>query len=385
MPAMSHHPVLDMPNPRSLILYMDITNTCNLDCVGCPLIESRKSLGEPAASMKVELFEKIAYEVFPYLSGVTLSHEAEPILHPRFSRIMKIIGETTERNTQLPVRITTNATLFTVEKLDAIFDSGLTGMSISIDGFAPETFSRLRKNGELSTVFENMDEIVRRKTAAGRGRLDAPRLTINYTLMKSNLYELVPLIDYARRWDLEAFTVTHVFSPYPKDMSHECLSDWAEESDRLLIVARIKCLEYGMIPRFPLLFRSVVEPADAPRTGVWGRMANRLRRTQFPRTSSRPPEDLACSAPWRMLNIRWNGNIHPCGLWNAHTPLGNLQNQTFEELWMSKEYMELRAGLFSGTPTLNQCIKCECVTQDNLEGRKLQSPLAYTPVKRNES
>jgi radical SAM protein with 4Fe4S-binding SPASM domain len=383
---MANHPVFDMPNPRSLILRMDITNICNLDCVGCALIDNRKALGEPAASMKVDTFEKIANEVFPYLFELALSCEAEPILHPQFGRIMGIISEKTEKNSRLPVRMTTNATLLTPAKLDAIFDSGMFALNISIDGFEPQTFSRLRKNGEISTVFEAMDEIVRRKTALGRQSLDTPRLSINYTVMKSNLHELIPLIEHSRRWGIEDFTVTHVYSAYPKDMSHEFLSDCPEESDRVLTEARMKCEEYGINPRFPALFRPSVQHVDTPRvdipkTGLWERLTSRLRPTPALRQvpSSAEP-DLACSAPWRMLKIRWDGSVHPCDLWNAHHPLGNLQTQSFQEIWKSEKYTELRSGLFNGMPTFEHCINCDRISQDNLERRKLQSPLAHTSV-----
>lgn len=308
---MELHPVIDMPRPRSLILRMDITNICNLDCIGCALVDDRKSFGEPAASMQVGIFEKIASEVFPYLSEVALSCEAEPTLHPQFARIMKTIADSNPP----PVRMTTNGTMFTKERLDAIFDAGIFGMNVSIDGFAAETFARLRKNGQISTVFEGLDEIVRRKTALGRGAMDLPRISINYTLMKSTLHELIPLIEYARRWGLEDFTVTHVYSPYSKDMRHEFLSDWPKETDSVLIKAQEKCREYGFTPRFPALFH----PAKPP---VWQRLAAKLRPAPMLPVAVAPSQPgPACSAPWNMLKIRWDGSVHPCDLWNFHHPL----------------------------------------------------------------
>jgi radical SAM protein with 4Fe4S-binding SPASM domain len=367
---MTGHPIFDMPAPRSLILRMDITNICNLDCIGCALFDARKALREPAASMKVETFERIANEVFPYLCEVALSCEAEPTLHPKFSRIMQILADKTERSTVLPVRMTTNATTLTKDRLDAIFDSGLFGLAVSIDGFAPETFSKIRKKGEISKVFEAMDEIVRRRTAEKR---EFPRLQINYTLMKSNLYELMDLIKYSRRWELESFVVTHVYSPPGKDMSRESLMDWPEESNRILSQAEAKCRKYGIPGRFPAPFPT--------KPGLWSRFASRLRPEPVPEPAPADSTDLACSAPWRMLKIRWNGEVHPCDLWNASNPLGSLETQSFQDIWMSEKYVELRSGLFNGNPTFHQCITCDRISQDNLEKRKLRSPLAHTSVK----
>jgi molybdenum cofactor biosynthesis enzyme MoaA len=235
---MSLHPVLDMPAPRSLVLRMDITNNCNLDCIGCALADNRLVLKEPASPMKMEVFERIADEVFPYLREVALSCEAEPTLHPQFVKIMDTIGKKTAKGTVLPVRMTTNATLLTPARMDAIFDSGLAGLTVSIDGYRAETFARLREGGEVEKVFAALDEVVRRKTALGHHRFDYPQIQINYTLMKSNLDELIPLIEHSRRWELENFTVVHVYSAGRKDMSHEFLVDSPEESDRILRQAR---------------------------------------------------------------------------------------------------------------------------------------------------
>src|SRR5256885_2330343 len=149
---MARNLVFDMPALRSLVLRMDITNSCNLDCVGCSLSDHRKLTGELAGSMKVAVFEKLATQIFPYLKEVALSCEAEPAMHPRFIDVMRILGEKTQKGASPPIRMTTNGTLLSSEKLDAIFDAGIVGLAISIDGFAAETFARLRKHGEISKV-----------------------------------------------------------------------------------------------------------------------------------------------------------------------------------------------------------------------------------------
>ncbi len=359
---------------------MDITNSCNLDCVGCSLSDHRKLTGELAGAMKVPVFEKLATQVFPYLKEVALSCEAEPIMHPRFVEVMNIVADKTARGTAVPVRMTTNGTLMTAEKLDAIFRAGIFGIAISLDGFAEETFSRLRKHGDISKVFAAMDEITRRKAALGLGALDAPRLQINYTLMKSTLHELLPMIDYARRWELENFTVTHVYSTDTRNMSHESLSEMPDEADEVLVAADLKCREYGMTPRFPPFFRPRPQNIGhaANSNGLWERIGNRLRAV-----SQRPDPfaELACAAPWNMMKIRWDGGVHPCDLWDFRFPIGNLETQSFEEIWNSVMYIEVRHGLATCNPSYDPCIKCDRISQDNLEKRKLKSPIAHTSVK----
>jgi radical SAM protein with 4Fe4S-binding SPASM domain len=377
--------VYDMPAPRSLILRMDITNSCNLDCIGCSLSDHRKLTGELAGSMNLPVFEKLATQVFPYLKEVALSCEAEPAMHPRFNEVMRILAEKTARGSALPVRMTTNGTLLSTEKLDAIFDAGIFGLAVSIDGFSPQTFSRLRKHGDMSKVCAAMDEIVHRKTALGRRGMDLPRLQINFTLMKSTIHELLPLIDYARRWELENFTVTHIYSTDTRDMSRESVADQAEIADGILIEAERKCREYGMSPRFPLLFHprpqeSITAQASRP-FRLLERIVHRFRPAPVPPID--PFADLACAAPWSMLKIRWDGGVHPCDLWDFRFPIGNLETQSFEEIWNSEPYIELRHSLAICNPSYEPCIKCDRISQDNLEKRKLKSPLTHTSIRKS--
>ena len=78
-----------------------------------------------------------------------------------------------------------------------------------------------------------------------------------------------------------------------------------------------------------------------------------------------------------MLKIRWNGDVLPCDVWHDE-PLGNLREQSFEEIWHSPRYKSLRDGLASDLPNHTSCLNCDMITTDNLEGRKVSSPFAFT-------
>src|SRR5688572_19804605 len=78
------YPVRGLPQPQSLIVRMDITNKCNLDCIQCTLAVNRSALGESVSDMSVDLFAKIAREIFPRTRLVALSCEAEPTMHAHF-------------------------------------------------------------------------------------------------------------------------------------------------------------------------------------------------------------------------------------------------------------------------------------------------------------
>ena len=74
------YPLQALPKPRSLLVRMDITNKCNLDCVQCTLASNRAALGESTSDMPLELFERIADQPLCAACGVRRPL-AQPLRH----------------------------------------------------------------------------------------------------------------------------------------------------------------------------------------------------------------------------------------------------------------------------------------------------------------
>lgn len=351
------YPVRGMPRRRSLVVRMDITNKCNLDCVQCTLAANRLALGEPASDMSVELFARVAREIFPYSHLVALSCEAEPTMHGRFEDILKVLGET-----RGPAYLmTTNATTLTERRVQALFDCGMAGLNVSIDGATAATFERIRRRGRFDRVVEAIGRINRVKAAGGLGRDDAPQLQINYTLMRSTIRELPRVVELCREWNVHRLTLQHVYGVDRTGLHGESLVHEPALSDRILRECQDACAAYGIRTTFPTLFEPDPEPSPATEA------------------AAEPP--LSCFAPWRMVRIRWNGTLHPCDLWGG-APIGDLRASSFEEIWNSRDYLRLRWDHARGHPTHPSCVGCTMVTTDNLEGRATRTPLVLTPAVR---
>jgi radical SAM protein with 4Fe4S-binding SPASM domain len=68
------------------------------------------------------------------------------------------------------------------------------------------------------------------------------------------------------------------------------------------------------------------------------------------------PEALApCYYPWKAVNILENGDVTPCGI-STEMVMGNLQQQSFEEIWNGKSYQRLRARI--NTKPFGMCRHC---------------------------
>lgn len=347
------YPLRALPRPHSLTVRMDITNKCNLDCIHCTLALTRSSLGESVADMPVETFGRIADQLFPYARLVQLSCEAEPSMHKRFLEILDVVG----RHRETAFILTTNGTLLSERTLRAFLDCNLAGLNISIDGATAATFAAIRKRGRFDQVVKAIELINRMKEEHGR---TYPLLQINYTLMRSTLAELPRMVDLCVEWKVHRLTLQHVYAVAQKGLDAESLSHDRARSDAILAECQARCEAAGILTTFPPLFnakptskKDVIGPSESP---------------VLP----------SCQAPWHMMRIRWNGEVHPCDLW-GQTGIGDFNTQSFEEIWASPDYIRLRWDHVRRLPSHPKCRNCTMVTTDNLEGKAKRTPLVLTP------
>lgn len=89
-------------------IYVEITNTCNLNCSFCSKVE------KPKRMMTKEEFTHILSEIKPFTDNIYLHVKGEPLLHPNLIDFLHIAEEH-----NIKVNITTNGVLFSkvVEEL----------------------------------------------------------------------------------------------------------------------------------------------------------------------------------------------------------------------------------------------------------------------------
>ena len=49
-----------------------------------------------------------------------------------------------------------------------------------------------------------------------------------------------------------------------------------------------------------------------------------------------------CIAPWVSIHTWPDGKTYPCCLWNSRDPVGNVNNESLEEIWNNKRMKETR-------------------------------------------
>jgi radical SAM protein with 4Fe4S-binding SPASM domain len=137
------------PHPDLAILshiYVEASFLCNLACQMCPrLLEGHKEGLMPASR-----FERLI-PLFPYLQAVILTGYGEPLLHPKLPEFCATISAAGPRP-----RLSTNGTILSTEKAEALLAAGVDNLQVSIDAGTKDTYEMIRIGSKWERVLRNV-------------------------------------------------------------------------------------------------------------------------------------------------------------------------------------------------------------------------------------
>lgn len=112
------------PRKRFEKIYVEISNVCNLQCDFCPEVAREKDFMDP------ELFARIIADAAPLAEQVCLHLMGEPLTHPHLSLLIDLCAKA-----GLAVNLTTNGTLLTTERTEAILHPIVRQVNFSLHSF----------------------------------------------------------------------------------------------------------------------------------------------------------------------------------------------------------------------------------------------------------
>jgi MoaA/NifB/PqqE/SkfB family radical SAM enzyme len=345
-----------MPRPLNVIL--DLTARCNLKCVMCYFANTDRLFFPPFdkelssdGNMPVEVFEKIAADLFPRAWRVALGCAAEPMIHPRFKEIVAIAGRYGVPDLWFP----TNLLALTDATAEALIAARVTTVAASIDGMSKETYEKIRVPAKWERLLACL-ETLRRVRAASRSK--TPRLRIIFTWMKSNRQDLQRLPEFAADQGASDIDVRFV-SPTPGvDVTPELLSGVPpEELNAELASAARDAVKRGLkLASYPEFEKERAEEGFLARTRrrIW-RLRAGLDRPEYWRYSWYQGL-FGCAYPDRNYVIRPNGAVSPCIYWEQE-PIGFYPADSIERIAAGAPLQRIRDGLRSGHP-IGTCATC---------------------------
>ena len=171
-----------------VFILADLSPACNLHCTVClhahadgnPDLERQRLQG--SQRMSVANYARLIDEIKDYSLGVVLWYLGDPIVYPELLEVCRITGQA-----GLNSHVSTNFSRpLSDDWIAELIRSGLTYLTVCVDGWTQETFEKTRVGGNLACVVSNL-----RRACAIRRKLRQrfPRIEVQYIKYQHNLHE----------------------------------------------------------------------------------------------------------------------------------------------------------------------------------------------------
>jgi radical SAM protein with 4Fe4S-binding SPASM domain len=315
-------------------LLISTTTQCNLNCIHCISHSTRDRVNRLSPDIRAQIKrwadQGLIQTVATDYSGDILWADQ------RFGGDLDFF-----LSLNVPYQLVTNGVCLNREVSQRLMKSRIISVNVSLDAARDETYRRIRVGAPpLSEVVNNMRVLAEERERAGRTDV---RLSTSLSLMQSNIDELPEAIELARDVGFNVLFTTHV-QAYTPDIIPESLwhdkARFNEARERALALAEKLGVELIIPPPFS---------SCAPQRG-----------------------HTYCAAPWESAIILGNGDVQACCVPGREMRMGNLHEQSMEEIWNGPRYQQFRAAVNSANPP-KTCNACPIYRMEN-------NPESYMPV-----
>ncbi len=304
--------VLGRSSPLPEDIQIEITNRCDLACGMCP----RDHLAVPVKDMPLDVFEKIVKRI-PQADFVTLAGWGEPLMHPEFTELVKVLNRT------LPdamVKFTTNGMRLDQETAERVLERTIEQVSFSIDDFpgGPEEPDGGIGHTDGTKAVENVLEFIWLK-----GERPRPRIVLVSVMQKNGEDRVERLIRFAGKHLVDSVTLVRL------DVRHGGIvrPSWEEERDMLRAARRL---------------------ADELNVSLF------CANEQGPILRTAGHFDRVCLRTDNSVYIDVEGNVAPCCNLRRER-FGNILETELGAIWKGREFRRFRAR------QLKECGGCDAL------------------------
>ena len=337
--------------PESISL--ELTPRCNLRCPHC------SSHGTPELhkvhnsrpEMSPALMERIAHEVFPHITALSLVGRGEPTLasDELWSRCTTLV-----REYGVKISCVTNGHLikrrFTPELIPYVDE-----LCVSIDGNSQAVHGRNRGGSSFDKVLENIAYFNQLRQDAQLAR--RPKLSFYWTLMKNNVHELPEFIRESARFDPDYFAIRHLVVFHDKDREQSLIGQAEKVNPHLEAAYRELGARKINFEAPPLA--DAADQSDGLPEDVVARVPLKLDDSSCADLSGISLDYLSepCTWMFRTGIISCDGEVTTCGKHYGEL-VGKLSETTsFFDVWNGPSMESLRAAF--NTPRMwKQCREC---------------------------
>lgn len=291
-------------NGLPLSITIEPTTACNLGCPECP--SGLKKFTRAEGNLRPDFYKKIIDEVKQHAFYLNFYFQGEPYINPNF---LEMVAYASAK--KIYTATSTNAHFLTPEKAEETVKSGLSRLTISIDGITQETYESYRKGGDLNKVLEGAKNIIEAKKKLNS---KTPYVIFQFLVVKPNEHQIEGAKNLATEIGVDEirFKTAQVYN---------------YKNGSPLIPSIEKYSRYKKLPN-----------------GTY-QLKNKLLNE--------------CWRMWSSCVITWDGKIVPCCFdKDAKYQLGDLKNNTLKQIWLSQPYVDFRKKLLKNRAEIDICQNC---------------------------
>jgi len=252
------------------------------------------------------LFQRAIDQLAPTLSYLIFYFQGEPFLNPRF---LEMVNYASQRG--IYTATSTNGHFLNSENARATVASSLDRLIISIDGTSQETYQSYRVGGSLEKVIEGTKNIMYWKKEL---KSKTPHVIFQFLVVKPNEHQIPEVYTLA-----ESLGVDHV------ELKTAQIYDYENGSELMPLQERY----------------------------------SRYRKMKNGRYEIKNKLLNECWKMWHSCVVTWDGKVVPCCFdKDAHFVLGDLNKNSFREIWNGEAYNEFRSSLIRSRSEIEICKNC---------------------------
>jgi radical SAM protein with 4Fe4S-binding SPASM domain len=284
------------------IYNIELTNKCPMKCVMCP---RTKNMTRPQGFIDYELYKRAIDELVAqnseYINNrlVWLHHFGESLLHPRFGDFIRYASSKGVR-----AALSINPLMLRYDFIDELLKAEPYLLCMSLDGHDDESFHKIRGvKKAYGTSHDRLIDFLGRKVKS-----------------RSRIKVMVSMIDF--------------------DMNEESIKAQESYWKRIAGVDQFLCKDFstwdGNAGDINVLAGSSRSTGDVDKSAV------------------------ACTLPWEVVTIAWNGDVLPCCYdYDAKVVLGNVGGQPLADIWNGDKLQAIRSEFIENKVTNPLCRHCE--------------------------
>ena len=281
------------------------TTSCNLRCPECP--SGLRAFSRPTGMLKKDFFRETIDQLSKELTYLVFYFQGEPYLNPDFLNMVQYAA-----SKKIYTATSTNAHYLNGANAKKTIESGLDRLIISIDGTSQEVYQQYRVGGKLSKVLEGAANIVKWKKEL---KSKTPFIIFQFLVVRHNEHQIEEVNRLAKEIGVDQ--------------------------------VRLKTAQVYDYENDPNKLIPTIEKYSRYRKGKDGQMKSKSGMGNH------------CWKLWQGNVISWDGLVVPCCFdKDAAHRLGNLQMQSFKEVWNNDNYRQFRKEIMTSRKNIDICANC---------------------------